>query len=871
MTGNELRSKYLQFFQSKNSLIIPSSSLIPSDPTTLLTSAGMQPLVPYFKGEEKPPSTRLTSCQKCCRTDDFEQVGVTWRHASFFEMLGNFSFGDYFKRDAIVWGWEFLTKTLNIDPEVLWVSVYHEDQEAPEFWKKDVGLSDERIYRFGKKDNWWGPVGASGPCGPDSEIFFDRGARYDTGDPEMDRPGGDGDRYGELWNLVFQQYNQREDKSLDLLPAPGIDTGMGLERTAAVLQNVDTIHHCDLFAPLIHAIQNLKSSELPFSSSVPDLNPENPLTRPTKVIADHVRAAAFMAGDGIVPNNNGRDYMLRRLIRRAFLSGRDLDQREPFLFRLVPTIVRVYGEVYPELKAREAVITDLIRREEEQFNRTISSGMNRFDNLVEDARGKGLQVLAGEEVFRLHETYGFPRELTQELAAQKGLSFDESEYQRAEEQHRNRSGSGVGAYEKRQFAALETEFLGYDTLGASARIEAVRQDEQSGKYLVVLDRTPFYAESGGQIGDAGTLTGEGLEARVVDTKKQGKTWIHTVEVDTGELREGLDVQALVDGERRAAIQRAHSSTHLLHAALRKHLGSHVEQRGSLVEPDRLRFDFVHFSPVSADELRQIEDTVNEEILRSLSVETEVTSLDEARSRGAMALFGEKYGDRVRLVQMGDFSLELCGGTHLPTTSAAGLLRLTNEGGVGANLRRVEALTGRAALAHDREAESRLKSTAQVLAVAPEATSGAAEKLKLRVRELEKQLAEMQREKAEGSSEELLLQAKEIHGIPVLAVRAPQGLDANALRDLAGKLSDKLDGVAVLAGSSGEKILWAVKASKNAVARGAHAGNIVRDLARMTGGGGGGKPDFGQAGGKDASKVDEALASVEGALSGMIAE
>jgi len=870
MTGNELRSKYLRFFQSKNSLIIPSSSLIPSDPTTLLTSAGMQPLVPYFKGEEKPPSTRLASCQKCCRTDDFEQVGVTWRHASFFEMLGNFSFGDYFKREAIVWGWEFLTKELGIDPEVLWVSVYHEDQEAPEFWKKDVGLADERIYRFGKKDNWWGPVGASGPCGPDSEIFFDRGARYDTGDPELDRPGGDGDRYGELWNLVFQQYNQREDKTLDPLPAPGIDTGMGLERTAAVLQDVDTIHHCDLFAPLIHAIQNLKSSELPFSASVPDLNPENPLTRPTKVIADHVRAAAFMAGDGIVPNNNGRDYMLRRLIRRAFLSGRQLDQREPFLFRLVPTIVRVYGEVYPELRAREEVISDLIRREEEQFNKTISSGMNRFESLVEDAQGKGLQVLAGEEVFRLYETYGFPRELTQELAQEKGLSFDEAEFQRAQEQHRKTSGSAVGAYEKRQFAALETEFLGYETLGAPARVEAVRQDEDNaGHYLVALDRTPFYAESGGQIGDTGTLTGEGLLARVLDTRKQGRTWIHTVEVEAGELREGMDVQALVDGERRAAIQRAHSATHLLHAALRKHLGSHVEQRGSLVVPDRLRFDFVHFSPVTANELRQVEDTVNEEILRSLPVETAVTSLDEARSRGAMALFGEKYGDRVRLVQMGNFSLELCGGTHLPTTSAAGLLRLTNEGGVGANLRRVEALTGRAALSHDRQAEARLKSTAQVLAVSPEAASGAAEKLKQRVRDLEKQLQEMQRAKAAGSTDDLLSQAHEVNGVQVLATRAPEGLDANALRELADKLSDKLDGVAVLAGSSGEKVLWAVKASKSAVAKGAHAGNIVRELAKMTGGGGGGKPDFGQAGGQDLGKVDEALASVEAALSAMI--
>ena len=872
MTGNELRSKYLQFFQSKDSLVIPSSSLIPTDPTTLLTSAGMQPLVPYFKGEEKPPATRLASCQKCCRTDDFEQVGVTWRHASFFEMLGNFSFGDYFKREAIVWGWEFLTKDLGIDPKVLWVTVYEEDSEAPEYWKKDVGLSDDRIFRFGKKDNWWGPVGASGPCGPDSEIFFDRGPRYDTGDAEMDRPGGDGDRYGELWNLVFQQYNQREDKTLDPLPAPGIDTGMGLERTAAVLQGVDTIHHCDLFAPLIHAIQNLKSSELPYSLSVPDLNPENPLTRPTKVIADHVRAAAFMAGDGIVPGNNGRDYMLRRLIRRAYLSGRALEQSEPFLFRLVPTIARTYGDVYPELRAREANISDLIRREEERFSTTLTSGINRLQNLIEDVKNRGQQVLAGREVFNLYQSNGFPKELTQELLAEEGLSFDDEGYRQAESQHVAVSGSAVGAYEKRDFAGLETEFLGYDTLGASAQIVAVRADENNArKYLVALDRTPFYAESGGQIGDSGTLVGEGFQARVTDTKKQGKTWIHSIEVQEGEPREGLEVQALVDGERRAAIQRAHSATHLLHAALRRHLGSHVEQRGSLVEPDRLRFDFVHFSPVTPEQIAAIEDTVNEEILRSLPVETEVTSLDEARSRGAMALFGEKYGDRVRLVQMGDFSLELCGGTHLGTTSAAGLLRLTAESGVGSNLRRVEALTGRAALAHDREAENRLKQTSQVLAATPESASSVALRLKDRVRELEKQLSEMQKQKAEGSADDLLAQARDIRGVPTLATRAPEGLDANALRELADKLSDKLDGVAILAGNSGDKVLWAVKASKSAVSKGAHAGNLVRELAKITGGGGGGRPDFAQAGGRDASKVDEALASVEGALGGMISE
>ena len=864
MTGNQLRAQYLQFFQSKNSLIIPSSSLIPGDPTTLLTSAGMQPLVPYFKGEETPPSTRLTSCQKCCRTDDFDQVGVTWRHASFFEMLGNFSFGDYFKRDAIVWGWEFLTQTLNIDPAKLWISVYEDDDEAPQIWKNDVGLSDERIYRFGKKDNWWGPVGLSGPCGPDSEIFYDRGEKYDTGDPELDRPGGDGDRYGELWNLVFQQYNQQADGSLQPLPAPGIDTGMGLERTAAVLQGVDTIHHCDLFAPIVNAAANALEHTVAFLESTPQLDPNDPTTRPLKVIADHIRAATFMAGDGIVPGTNGRDYLLRRLIRRAYLSGRALNYQQPFLHRIVPSVVGVYGATYPELAQRENVIMDLVRREEERFDSTIGSGVGRLEDLIENAQHKSQQVLAGEEVFRLYETYGFPPELTQELAAEAGLTFDQNEYNAARERHAKVSGSSVGEYQKRDFAGLETTFVGYETLACHAQIVAVQRDEESEEFLIALDRTPFYAESGGQIGDTGELRGEGetpFHARVTDTQKQGKTWIHRVQVLAGTPSEGLEVLATVDAERRAAILRAHSATHLLHAALRQHLGTHVEQRGSLVEPDRLRFDFVHFAPIASEQIAQIEDTVNAEILRSLPVETEETDLDEARRRGAMALFGEKYGDRVRLVQMGDFSLELCGGTHLQNTSGAGLLRLTNESGVGANLRRVEALTGRAALLHDREDAQQLQQTAQALATSPQGAVAAAEKLRARVRELENQLREAQKQMSVGSTDDLIAQAQEISGVQVLAARAPGSLDNTALRELADRLSDKMNGVAVLAVETGDKVLWAVKAAPNAVKAGAHAGNLVRELAKITGGGGGGRADFAQAGGKDVSKVDAALEAV----------
>ncbi len=864
MTGNELRAQYLQFWESKNSLILPSSSLIPTDPTTLLTSAGMQPLVPYFKGEETPPRSRLASCQKCCRADDIEQVGVTWRHASFFEMLGNFSFGDYFKREAIIWGWEFLTKTLGIDPQVLYVSVYFEDQEAPEIWRKDVGLSDDRIFRFDKKDNWWGPVGKSGPCGPDSEIFYDRGAKYDTGDAEMDRPGGDGDRYGEIWNLVFQQYNQTEAGELLALPAPGIDTGMGLERTAAILQGVDTIHQTDLFAPIINAISAAKSDgALPFSLSTPELNPQDPTTKPLKVIADHVRAATFLASDGVTPGNNGRDYMLRRFIRRAFLNGRTLGLDKPFLHRLVPIIEQGYGAIYPELIERGALISDLILREEKRFGDTIESGMNRLDDLMADAKSKNQTQLSGAEVFSLYSSQGFPPELTADILADNNLSFNQNEFERAMESHSKVSGSAVGEYQKREFDGLETEFLGYETLEAETKIVALAQDESDENvWKIVLDRTPFYAESGGQVGDDGWLVSDTFSAQVFDTHKEGKTWVHTVKVHDGEPDEprvGMQVKAIVDSSRRRAIERAHSSTHLLQAALRRQLGDHVQQKGSLVEGDHLRFDFTHFAALSPDEIAKIEASVNAEILASLPVVIAEKSLAEARAMGAMALFGEKYGDVVRTVKMGDFSLELCGGTHIPTTSAAGLLRIVSEGGVGANVRRIEALTGAAALEYDRAQGEKLGEVARELGARPENAVAAAQKLALRTRELERQVAEMQRKLSGDAADEILATATEIKGIQFVASRAPQNLSADALRDLTDKLAQKLDGVAVLASENGGKVSWAVKATKSAVAAGANAGNIVRELAKITGGGGGGRPDFATAGGKDASKIDEALA------------
>jgi len=852
MTGNDLRSQYLSFFESKGSLVIPSGSLIPSDPTTLLTSAGMQPLVPYFKGEEKPPSTRLTSCQKSCRADDIEQVGVTWRHASFFEMLGNFSFGDYFKREAIVWGWEFLTKTLNIDPDVLWVSVYHEDEEAPEIWRRDVGLSDDRIYRFGKKDNWWGPVGKSGPCGPDSEIFFDRGAKYDTGDPDMDRPGGDGDRYGEIWNLVFQQYNQLESGELTPLPAPGIDTGMGLERTAAILQGVDTIHQTDLFAPLINAIHAARTpGELPFSLSTPELHPQDPTSKPARIIADHIRASVFLIGDGVIPGANGRDYMLRRFIRRAYLTGRSLGLTEPFLYRLVPIVQRSYGQVYPELVQRGAQITNFIQSEEEKFEKTLDTGMSRLEDMIADAKAKGQTAISGREVFDMYQSKGFPPELTQDLLEQEGLSYDDASFVEAREKHEADSTPADDWKYVTHTFDFQTQFVGYDSLESEAQVLAVQGDR------VVLNRTPFYGESGGQVGDTGELIGEGTFARVLDTQRDGKAWVHTVELESGELHEGQTVSARVNGERRRAIERAHSSTHLLHAALRKHLGDHVQQKGSLVRGDELRFDFVHFAPLTDEERAAVERTINEEILRSLPIEIAEKTLAEARAMGAMALFGEKYGEVVRTVKMGEFSLELCGGTHVPTTSAAGTFRIASEGGVAANVRRIEALTGFAALDYDRKTENELRSVARELGARPDAALASAQKLAARVKDLEKQLAGAQRQLA-GGADELLATAVEVKGFRFASGRAPEGVSGDALRELADRLAQKLDGVVALVSQDGGKITWAVKATKSAVEKGAHAGNLVKQLAQITGGNGGGRPDFAQAGGKNASRIDEAL-------------
>ncbi|HEX8463653.1 MAG TPA: alanine--tRNA ligase-related protein, partial [Abditibacterium sp.] len=651
---------------------------------------------------------------------------------------------------------------------------------------------------------------------------------------------------------------------------------------------------------IINAISAAKrDGELPFSLSTPELNPLDPTTKPLRVIADHVRAAIFMAADGITPGNTGRDYMMRRFIRRAYLTGRALGLDKPFLHRIVPIVEQSYGATYPELGARRDIISDLIRREEERFGVTIESGMNRLDDLIDDAKSKGKSSLSGAEVFSLYSSQGFPPELTSDILQDAGLSFDEEEFQIAAEKHSEISGSAVGEYQKREFAGLETEFLGYETTRADAKIVALRvgggagltppsnRGEASSSPEVaategnttnetnlqrleggvspaltklVLDRSPFYAESGGQTGDVGEIVGENGRAVVLDTKKEGKTWVHLAQIE-GELREGDAVTAIVDSSRRRAVERAHSSTHLLHASLREHLGKHVEQRGSSVEADRLRFDFVHFAPISPDDLLRVENTVNQEILKSEAINIEVKPIAEARAMGAMALFGEKYGDEVRTVKMGDFSLELCGGTHLPVTSAAGLFRIVSEGGVGANVRRVEALTGVAALEYDRAQAEKLREIALEIGARPENALAAAEKLKNRVRDLEKQLADAQKKLSGGAADEILSGASEIKSIRFASGRAPQGVSGNALRDLADSLAQKLDGVVVLAVENEGKVTWAVKASKAAVEAGAHAGNIVKGLAQITGGGGGGRPDFAQAGGKDASKIDEALGKV----------
>ncbi|MCS7254902.1 MAG: alanine--tRNA ligase, partial [Armatimonadetes bacterium] len=688
MTGHELRRAFLDFFKGKDHLVLPSYPLIPDDPSTLFTSAGMQPFVPYFKGERKPPHARISTCQKCTRTGDIDRVGYTWRHLTFFEMLGNFSFGDYFKKEAIIWAWEFLTDVLRIPCERLWVSVYLEDDEAFEIWQREVGLPEERIVRLGKSDNWWGPVGDEGPCGPCTEIHYDRGIEYGCGRADC-KPGCDCDRWGELWNLVFQQYDQQRDGTLVPLPKPGIDTGMGLERLAAVMQGKETIFETDLFWAAVERVIEMLNGSYRYGE-------DTEVDAAVRIIADHSRAATFVIADGVVPSNEGRGYVLRRFIRRAYIYGKRLGINGEFVHRLAQVYADIMREPYPEVAEQLRLIEDVIRREEERFSETMERGLQMLEEIIERQYQIGEPIISGEDAFKLYDTYGFPIELTQEVARSRGFDVDIDGFNAALERQRElaRARSAFRVESAEEFEGITpTKFVGYETTRAKATVVAVRQINDD--VWVALDRTPFYAEAGGQVADVGWLRDdEGLiEVDVTDAQWRGDVVAHKVIVRKGMLAEGMVINAIVDEARRNAIRRAHTATHLLHAALRRVLGEHARQAGSLVAPDRLRFDFTHGQALTDDEVAKVEALVNEFVLSDIKVETIETELQEARQMGALALFGEKYGERVRVVRISNVSMELCGGTHLDRTSQVGFFKLISEVSVAANVRRIDALTG----------------------------------------------------------------------------------------------------------------------------------------------------------------------------------
>ena len=870
MTGNELRERFLKFFASKGHTIVHSSSLVPAnDPTLLFTNAGMVQFKDVYLGLDRRPFTRATTAQKCVRAggkhNDLDTVGRTARHHTFFEMLGNFSFGDYFKREAITYAWEFLTRVLELPPERLWVTVYQEDDEAYQLWQEIAGIPAERIVRVGEKDNFWA-MGDTGPCGPCSEIIYDRGPEHACSSTPCALGACDCDRWLEIWNLVFMQYERDSNGNLSPLPRPSIDTGMGLERVASVLQGVDSNFDTDLIAPLIKAVEKITGRTYdPGEAGFP-----------FRVIADHARSCTFLIADGILPGNEGRSYVLRRILRRAARFGKALGIDEPFLYRLVDTVVAIMGGAYPEVAEQQEHIARVIEQEEIRFHETLNDGLKVLNGILERARQEGREVVSGLEAFTLYDTYGFPLDLTEEIAGEGGFKVDRDGFEKAMAAQRERARAAREDVKAYDFAlafagALEdisgTAFTGYDQLEDKGTVLALFQEgarvtslEANATGYVVLDRTPCYPEGGGQVGDRGELKWSGGQARVEDTRRlpDGKI-VHQINVTAGTLVVGQEVEIAVDRERRQATARNHTVTHLLHRALKNILGEHVNQAGSLVTPERLRFDFTHFAPLTEEELRAVEAEVNQKILANLPVTTLETSYQEAKAMGATALFGEKYGERVRVVKIDAYSMELCGGTHLGSTSEAGSFRLVSESGIGAGVRRVEAVTGAAALEMALQDRQELATIAGLLKVPPAQATQRVRHLLEQNKENERELAQLRNELASYTIDKLLDRVQEVAGVPVLPARV-QITDPEALREMAERLRSRLgSGVVVLGSQHDGRVNFVAMVSKDLVQRGIHAGNLLREVARIASGGGGGRADMAQAGGKDPGKLDQALA------------
>jgi len=868
MTASEIRRSFLEFFRSKDHLVLPSASLVPTDETSLLMSAGVQPFINAFRGIEAPPAPRVATCQKCARAGDIENVGRTARHHTFFEMLGNFSFGDYFKRGAIEYAWELSTEVWDLPREDIWVSIYEEDDEAADIWHEVTGIPREKIIRLGKKDNWWPQVRWEGPCGPCSELYLDMGPEVGCGRPDC-RPGCDCDRFMEYWNLVFQQFTESEDGVLTPLPAPGIDTGMGLERIATLMQGVSTVFDTDelrrILDYVIQMAQQATDGRYQYSGGSAETDVAS------RIITDHVRAATFLMADGVMPSNEGRGYVLRRLIRRAYRFGRLIGLVQPFLYRAVPVVTRVVVADYPELAQKQELTVRVLRREEERFQATLEQGMHLFEKVAARLAEKNETVFPGADAFTLYDTYGFPLDMTVELAAERGLSVDQAGFESAMAQQRARSQVGPIGLEGAE-AALDlgdvppTQFVGYDTIDVMGRVVAILVEDRRADSVkagerarVALDRTPFYAEKGGQVGDKGQLCWDEGLMEVTDAQWIGdRIVLHIGEVKRGSLRLGDEVNARVNESLRRATERNHTATHLIHAALRRVLGDHVSQAGSVVDPYRLRFDFTHFEALTDEQIAQVEDIANEQVLLDKQVEKIITDLDTALSMGAIALFDEKYGETVRVVRVPDYSMELCGGTHVRRTGEIGVIRIISESSVAAGTRRIEALTGMGAFEHLRRREKTLLLAASRLSAAPEDVPERVEAALSAVREAEKRIAEARRQAGAASLDELLSKKVEIGGVP-LVVTAVEGGDADTLRTLADRVVEKLRSGAVLLGTADEgKVILVAKASKDLVERGFHAGNLVKEAAVACGGGGGGRPDFAQAGGKHPEKLQEAL-------------
>ncbi|WP_347319257.1 alanine--tRNA ligase [Rossellomorea sp. RS05] len=865
LTGAEIRQKFLDFFQEKNHGVEPSASLVPhEDPSLLWINSGVATLKKYFDGRVIPENPRIVNAQKSIRTNDIENVGETARHHTFFEMLGNFSIGDYFKVEAIEWAWEFLTKEewIGFDPEKLSVTIHPEDHEAFDIWHTKVGVPAERIIRI--EGNFW-DIG-EGPSGPNTEIFYDRGPEYgeNPNDPEL-YPGGENDRYLEVWNLVFSQFNHNPDGTYTPLPKKNIDTGMGLERMACVVQGVPTNFDTDLFMPIISATEGMSGSK--YGERKED-------DKAFKVIADHIRTVAFAIGDGALPSNEGRGYVLRRLLRRAVRFAKQIGINRPFMFELVPVVAEVMVDFYPEVKEKTEFIQKVVKNEEDRFHETLNEGLHILSSVMKEQKAAGSTVIPGKDVFRLYDTYGFPVELTEEYAEEEGLSLDQAGFESEMEAQRERARSArqdVGSMQVQggvlSDVTVKSKFVGYSTLEATATVlEVIVGDERQPKadkgqeVQFILDETPFYAESGGQIGDKGYLFADGVKVFVRDVKKapNGQN-LHSGIVEEGSLLKGTEVKAIVSRESRKKVEKNHTATHLLHQALKDVLGEHVNQAGSLVEPDRLRFDFSHFGSITEAEMEKIEQIVNEKVWQALQVNIEQKTLQEAKAMGAMALFGEKYGDEVRVVSIGDYSLELCGGCHVGNTSEIGLFKIQSEGGIGAGTRRIEAVTGEGAYRVLNDQVSLLKEAAAKLKTNPKEVSVRVESLLQEMKELQKANESLAAKLSNIEAGNLTDQVKVVDGVNVLTAKVGGGDLRNMMDDLKQKLSS---GVIVLASASGDKVNIIAGVTNDLVKEGYHAGKLVKEVATRCGGGGGGRPDMAQAGGKDASKLDDALQFVE---------